>query len=58
MAEYLGHAAECREMFRKAAGEHKRQLENMAETWKQLAEARRAKLRKLGMSDEDDVDGV
>jgi hypothetical protein len=38
------HAAECREMARTASPTHKVQLEHMAETWEQLADARRRKL--------------
>jgi hypothetical protein len=46
--EYLQHAAECRELARNAAPSH-RALEQMAETWEQLAEARRRDLHKRGL---------
>jgi hypothetical protein len=42
--EYLLHAAECREMARTASQAHRAQLENMADTWEQLAVTRRRKL--------------
>lgn len=51
--EYQRHAAECREMARTAPATHRAQLEQMAETWDQLAEARKKQLEKLGKSDED-----
>jgi len=38
--EYLEHAAECRQMAQTALPEHRQQLEDMAKTWEQLAEAR------------------
>jgi len=38
--EYLQHAAECREMLITALPQHREQLEQMAKTWEQLAEAR------------------
>ena len=44
--EYLLHAAECREMARTASPAHRQQLEQMAETWEQLAEARKRQLEK------------
>jgi hypothetical protein len=44
--EYLQHAKECREMASRAGGEQKRQLENMAATWEQLAEGRKRQLVK------------
>jgi hypothetical protein len=44
--EYLEHAAECREMARTASPAHRQQLEQMAETWEQLAEARRRQREK------------
>jgi hypothetical protein len=53
LEEYLRHAAECREMARAAVPHHKAQLENMAATWEQLAEARKKKLVSRGL-DEDD----
>jgi hypothetical protein len=46
--EYLRHAAECRDMARTAPPAHRQQLVQMAETWEQLAEARRQQLNKLG----------
>ena len=44
--EYLEHAAECREMARTALPSHRQQLEQMAETWDQLAEARKRQLER------------
>lgn len=44
--EYLGHAAECREMAQSAPPQHRQQLEEMAKTWEQLAEARQCELNK------------
>lgn len=38
--EYLQHAAECRDMARTASPSHREQLEQMADTWEQLAENR------------------
>ena len=52
--EYLKHAAECRDMARMALPAHRQQLEAMAATWEQLAEARRRKLDKQGQSADDD----
>jgi hypothetical protein len=46
--EYLRHAAECRDMARTAPPAHRQQLVQMAETWEQLAEARRQQLNRLG----------
>ena len=46
LEEYLQHAAECREMTRTASPAHRQQLEQMAETWDQLAEARRRHLER------------
>ena len=48
--EYLQHAAECREMARTASPAHRQQLEQMAETWDQLAGARRHQLEKRRVS--------
>jgi hypothetical protein len=48
--EYLKHARECRDMARMASNVHKTQLEEMARTWEQLAEARQRKLAKDGSS--------
>ena len=53
--DYLRHAAECRDMARLAPPSHKLQLEQMAEVWEQLAEARRRKLKKQGKSIEADA---
>jgi hypothetical protein len=46
LREYLQHAAECREMARTATANHRQQLEGMALTWEQLAEARKLQLAK------------
>ncbi len=42
-------------MARSASPSHKHQLEQMAEVWEQLADARRRKLEKEGKSVDDDV---
>ena len=55
LEDYLKHAAECREMARTALPSHRQQLEKMAETWEQLAAARKRQMEKPGKS-EDDVD--
>jgi hypothetical protein len=52
VSEYQHHAMECRQM----AGQmkdpvHKKQLEEMAETWDTLAEARRRQLLKQANGD-------
>jgi hypothetical protein len=44
--EYLEHASECRTLARTAPPAHREQLEEMALTWEQLAEARRGKIKK------------
>ena len=44
--EYLEHASECRELARAAHPAHREQLEEMAQTWEQLAEARKRKIKK------------
>jgi len=44
--EYLEHASECRELARAAHPAHREQLEEMAQTWEQLAEARKGKIKK------------
>ena len=44
--EYLGHASECRTLARAAPQAHRQQLEDMAQTWEQLAEARKRELKK------------
>jgi hypothetical protein len=53
--DYLRHAAECLDMARLAPPSHKLQLQQMAEVWEQLAEARRRKLEKQGKSVQDDA---
>ena len=50
ISEYLEHAKECREMALKARADQRQQLENMAATWEQLAENRRKKLEREGLS--------
>ena len=52
ISEYEQHAAECREMARSAPPAHRVQLEQMAQTWDQLAEARRRQLAKEGKADD------
>jgi hypothetical protein len=52
--EYLDHAAQCREMARTALPTHRTQLEQMAATWEQLAQARKRHLEKQGKTSEDD----
>ena len=46
--EYLQRAAECRAMAESAQTqtEHRQQLEEMAKTWEQLAEARRQQMQR------------
>ena len=44
--EYLRHAEECRELALTAPPNQRRQLENMAITWEQLAEMRKRQLLK------------
>jgi hypothetical protein len=51
--EYEAHAAECREMARTAPATHRAQLEQMAQTWDQLAAARKKQLEKQGKSEDD-----
>jgi hypothetical protein len=41
-------------MARTASPSHRQHLEQMAETWEQLAEARKRKLEKQGKTAEDD----
>jgi hypothetical protein len=53
MIEYQQHAAECREMARTALPSHRQQLINRAETWEQLAEARKRQLEKQGKAEDD-----
>jgi hypothetical protein len=45
--EYFKHAAECRDMARTASPAHREQLEQMAETWEQLANARKHQMEKI-----------
>ena len=45
--EYIKHAAECRDMARTASPAHRQQLEQMAETWEQLANARKHQMEKI-----------
>jgi hypothetical protein len=52
--DYLRHAAECREMARSAPPAHRLQLEQMADVWEELAEARKRQLEKRGLSTEAD----
>jgi hypothetical protein len=42
--EYYQNAAECREVARTSSPAHRQQLEEMAETWERLAQARRHRL--------------
>jgi ferric-dicitrate binding protein FerR (iron transport regulator) len=53
--EYLAHAAECRALARNASPAHRQQLEQMAATWEQLADARRRQLQKQGNTDDEDA---
>jgi hypothetical protein len=55
MHEYLQHAAECRDMARTAPPAHRQQLEQMAETWEQLADARKRQVERQGRSIEQDA---
>ena len=50
--EYLSHAAECRDMARTASPNHRQQLQQMAETWEQLADARRRQLHKRAAAED------
>jgi hypothetical protein len=52
--EYVRHAAECREMARTAQPAQRQQLQQMAGTWDQLAEARRQQMRKQSRTTEQD----
>ena len=45
---YLRHAAECREMAQAASLSHRQQLKQMAETWDELANARKRQLTRWG----------
>ena len=51
--EYLQHAAECWDMARTAIPQHRQQLEQMAETWEQLAKARKRHLLTIGKTEDD-----
>jgi hypothetical protein len=42
--EYLQHVAECRDMARTASPSHRQQLQQMAETWEQLADGAQASI--------------
>jgi hypothetical protein len=42
--EYRQNAAKCREVAQTASPVHRQQLEEMAETWDRLAQARRHRL--------------
>ena len=53
--EYHMHAAECRNMARTASPAHRQQLEQMAETWEQLAEARKKALERRGLTDDEEA---
>ena len=53
-SEYLKYAAECREMARTAPAAHRAQLERMARTWEQLAEARKRRARHTEVSEDDE----
>jgi len=55
VSEYLQHARECREMKRTFNPGSRQQLEEMAEAWEQMAEARRRQLRKQGDELDDQV---
>ena len=44
--EYLGHASGCRTSARAAPQAHRQRLEDMAQTWEQLAEARKREIKK------------
>ena len=54
--DYLRHAAECWDMARSAPPSHRQQLEQMAETWEQLAESRRRQLARHGETQDKAVD--
>ena len=53
---YLRHAAECREMARAASLSNRQQLEQMAETWDELADARKRQLARWGEITEGPTD--
>jgi len=50
LEDYRKHAAECREMARTALPSHRQQLVQMAETWEQLAIARKRQLERQGQT--------
>jgi hypothetical protein len=50
--EYFQHAAECRDIARTASPAHRQQLEQMAQTWEQLAEFRRHQLERKNAEEE------
>jgi hypothetical protein len=52
VADYLRHAAECRDLARTASAAHRQQLEEMAATWEQLATARQKQIEKRRALDE------
>ena len=52
--EYIRHAEECRDMARTAQPAHRAQLEEMAETWEKLAEARQRQLGKEGKTEDNE----
>jgi hypothetical protein len=56
--DYQRHAAECREMARTALPGHRVQLEQMADVWEELAEARKRQLERHGLSVEEDTGEV
>jgi hypothetical protein len=55
--EYIEHADECRRMARVALPPHRSQLEQMALTWEQLAEARRRQLAKQSRKADEPSEG-
>ena len=55
LCEYLQHASECRDMARMAQPAQRQQLEQMAETWEQLANARKLQLERQGKTEEDET---
>ena len=56
MQDYLRHAAECREIARTAPPSHRAQLEQMAQTWEQLALTRKRQLKQSGQTEDQDQD--
>ena len=49
--EFLRHAEECRQMMQTARPEYRAQLQNMADTWEQLADSRRRQLERNSETD-------